>query len=191
MNGSNKKSNLTRLLPEEHYIAHLLLAKIYPKHPGIIYAANMMVNRNNKQYGWIKRKFSEIHSQTVKGRKFSDESIQKMSISRTGVPKSEEHKKNLALSKLKTLEYKGKQYKGYKDLKDSTGVTRHLYLKFYCNGVDPEPYIGNNTYAMIHEIKTNHPRHAKDHKWYNNGIEEKYFKEKPNDDNWKIGRLSK
>lgn len=70
MNGSDESFNLVRLTPEEHYIAHLLLAKMYPYHEGIIYAANMMANRNNKAYGWIKRKFSEIHKKRLRRPEF-------------------------------------------------------------------------------------------------------------------------
>lgn len=62
MNGTDDEYNLVRLTPEEHLIAHLLLVKIYPTVVGLIYAANMMKSRvtNNKEYGWVKRKFAEI-----------------------------------------------------------------------------------------------------------------------------------
>ena len=30
LGGSNKKENLVKLTPEEHYVAHQLLVKIYP-----------------------------------------------------------------------------------------------------------------------------------------------------------------
>lgn len=60
MGGSNVKSNLVCLTPEEHYIAHQLLVKIYPKNHKLVYAANMMcMNRvNNKLYGWLRRRVS-------------------------------------------------------------------------------------------------------------------------------------
>lgn len=77
--GSNDKNNLVDLTPEEHLIAHLLLIKIYPNDPKLIYAANMMKNRikNNKEYGWVKRKFSEIERKKKKGIKRTTESIEK------------------------------------------------------------------------------------------------------------------
>jgi len=60
MSGSNNKENLTRLTPEEHYVAHQLLLKIYPKNRSLLYAAWIMrKGRNNKMYGWIKRKISD------------------------------------------------------------------------------------------------------------------------------------
>jgi hypothetical protein len=42
------------------------------------------------------------------------------------------------------LEYKGVVYYGWRELKEATGVTKHLYNKYYLNGVDPESRIGAN-----------------------------------------------
>lgn len=61
MGGSNAKSNRVDLTPEEHFVAHQLLVKLYPDHKGIVKAAAMMVtNRSagrtkNKTYGWLRR----------------------------------------------------------------------------------------------------------------------------------------
>ena len=59
--GKDTKENLVRLTPEEHYVAHQLLVKMYPKNRSLIYAAWMMRcgRKNNKMYGWIRRKVSE------------------------------------------------------------------------------------------------------------------------------------
>ena len=52
------KSNLVELTPEEHYVAHQLLVKMYPDIDNLVYAANKMTvtskntKRNNKRYGW-------------------------------------------------------------------------------------------------------------------------------------------
>lgn len=65
MGGSNLPDNLVNLTPEEHYIAHQLLVKIYPNNLKLLHAANMMAvssnnhNRNNKRYGWLKRKLAK------------------------------------------------------------------------------------------------------------------------------------
>ncbi len=58
--GSDNSSNLIKLTPEEHYIAHQLLVKIYPNNHALAKAAAMMIpNRpTNKMYGWIRRRFS-------------------------------------------------------------------------------------------------------------------------------------
>lgn len=71
MGGTDSKDNLVRLTPEEHYVAHQLLVRIYPKNAALVNAAVMMVaNRpTNKLYGWLKRRFSNVQSkrQTGKG----------------------------------------------------------------------------------------------------------------------------
>lgn len=62
--GSNEKENLVYLTPEEHFVAHQLLVKVYPEHSfQLTYALNMMTvdspttPRSNKRYGWIKRRY--------------------------------------------------------------------------------------------------------------------------------------
>jgi hypothetical protein len=42
------------------------------------------------------------------------------------------------------LEYKGVNYYGWRELKESTGVSKDLYKKHYLNGIDPEPRIGKD-----------------------------------------------
>ena len=37
--GTDEKSNLVKLTPEEHYVAHQLLVKIYPDNDSLVYAA--------------------------------------------------------------------------------------------------------------------------------------------------------
>lgn len=64
MGGSDTGSNLVSLTPEEHFLAHQLLIKIYPNEPKLVYAVNMMtVSPNgervgNKFFGWLRRRFS-------------------------------------------------------------------------------------------------------------------------------------
>ena len=89
LGGSDNTENLVALTPEEHYVAHQLLVKIYPKNFSLIKAATMMIpNRpSNKLYGWLRRKLSEA-----------------MSASQTGVNNSQYgsfwiHNKELKLSK--------------------------------------------------------------------------------------------
>lgn len=66
MGGCDSDKNIVELTPEEHYIAHLLLVKIYPDHKGLVWAAIMMTGHNNgkrnnnKLYGWLRRKFQEV-----------------------------------------------------------------------------------------------------------------------------------
>jgi len=62
LGGSDSIDNLVVLTPEEHFLAHLLLLKIYPNNTKLIYAAAMMTvhnsnyRMNNKLFGWLKRK---------------------------------------------------------------------------------------------------------------------------------------
>lgn len=63
--GTDDADNLVYLTPEEHYLCHLLLVKIYPNNIKLVKAAMFMVSsnndqqRNNKAYGWLKRQYSE------------------------------------------------------------------------------------------------------------------------------------
>jgi len=77
MGGVYSSENTRYLTPEEHYIAHQLLIKIYPNNGKLIAAAlYMSVNaqgekRNNKIHGWLKRKSSDYFSNLFKGKRFS------------------------------------------------------------------------------------------------------------------------
>lgn len=78
--GSYRKENIVRLTPEEHYIAHILLVRIYPNKKALIYAAKMMANRSNKVHGWLRRLHAKQVSADRKGTKLSD--AHKSAISR-------------------------------------------------------------------------------------------------------------
>jgi hypothetical protein len=67
--GSDDKENLVDLTPEEHYLAHQLLVKIYPDNLKLVKAASMMIpsRPNNKMYGWLRRRFSLVQSQEQSG----------------------------------------------------------------------------------------------------------------------------
>lgn len=95
---------IVQLTPEEHYVAHQLLIKMYPDNPGLIYAAKMMTtNRRghrggNKLYGWLKGKASEA----MKGKEVSIETRLKMSAIRTGRSwgkHTEDHKERMSLKR--------------------------------------------------------------------------------------------
>lgn len=69
LGGDDSDINLVKLTPEEHYVAHQLLTKIYPLEDRLIFAANMMrANRpTNKIYGWLKRKYRNAISKNQTG----------------------------------------------------------------------------------------------------------------------------
>jgi len=66
LGGNDDSDNIANLTPEEHYVAHQLLIKIYPDNDSLVYAANKMtvssknVKRNNKRYGWLKRRYVKV-----------------------------------------------------------------------------------------------------------------------------------
>lgn len=67
MGGDNSKDNLVKLTGREHFIAHILLHKMYPNHLGMAIAITRMrfdKKRvlNSKKYEWIKIKTSIIIS---------------------------------------------------------------------------------------------------------------------------------
>ncbi len=125
MGGSNDKSNIAVLTPEEHYLAHQLLVRIYPSNRKLIWAMSAMTNgtkstvRNNKMYGWVRREFAKMIGNMSRGRKSSAETRAKQSAARKGkktgpynrkpagtftaakgVAKSTAHKKSLSAAKL-------------------------------------------------------------------------------------------
>lgn len=93
MNGSNDITNIVRLSAREHFIAHLLLAKMYGGK--LIFAVWRMTNDkitgrkiNNRQYENAKKKLAVYNS--------SDEKKLKLSIALTGRVFSTIHKKRLS-----------------------------------------------------------------------------------------------
>ena len=45
---------------------------------------------------------------------------------------------------VREIEYEGKTYYGWRELQEATGVTKHLYNKYYKQGIDPKSRIGAN-----------------------------------------------
>ena len=114
MGGMDCVDNLVELTPEEHYVAHQLLAKMHPHEPKLIFAAhamaNMGVNRvGMREYGWIKKKRAQILSEkmsgagnhmfgkvgSMTGRTHTPEALQKMSEKSKGKSKSGQHRANI------------------------------------------------------------------------------------------------
>ncbi len=76
MGGSDDLYNLVVLTPEEHYVAHQLLVKIYPNFGALAFAINIMSRKGtgNKSYGWCRRAFRAAikESHPAKGKKRKD-----------------------------------------------------------------------------------------------------------------------
>lgn len=98
MGGTDEETNLVNLTPEEHFVAHQLLVKLFPNNQKLIYAAAMMTRghkgkrNNNKMFGWIRKQFAITHSKAMKGSKR---------------PKTQEHIENHRQSLLKGGKAKG------------------------------------------------------------------------------------
>lgn len=70
MGGTDDKDNLVDLTPEEHYVAHQLLVKMYPENRLLLYAAHCLSKvtsassnhwgASNKKYGWLRKRHSEM-----------------------------------------------------------------------------------------------------------------------------------
>lgn len=107
LGGLDSKENLVDLTPEEHFVAHQLLVKIYPEHKGLKYALYLMTispngkRNNNKLFGWIKRDYQEnkIQSSGMKGMKHKPETIQLLKDIRAKQIISEETKAKISKTK--------------------------------------------------------------------------------------------
>lgn len=68
MGGQHSRANLVSLTAEEHFVAHQLLCKMYPKHEGVAFALRLLTTHpngrrvHNKEYGWIRRKLASMSS---------------------------------------------------------------------------------------------------------------------------------
>lgn len=104
MGGSNDRSNLVRLTPEEHYVAHQLLVKMNPGNGKLIFGAAVMTvgaNRCNKKYGWIRRLHASVASGMLSGIKrgpFSAEHKAKLSAAKKDGTLPDEQKAKIAAS---------------------------------------------------------------------------------------------
>ena len=102
LGGSNKKKNIVKLTAEEHYVAHQLLVKIYPENKFLAKGALMMCTaskeqvRNNKLYGWVRRRFGEAQREFMTGRKHSEETKRKIGNVHRGKIVSKETRKLLS-----------------------------------------------------------------------------------------------
>ena len=106
LGGTNETTNLVKLTAREHYIAHLLLAKIYNTYgtyAAVIYMqTGRLKNRkfkfNSRLYQKIREEFANKMSQKMKGTHLSDETKLKMSKSRKGKRHTEEAKLKISES---------------------------------------------------------------------------------------------
>lgn len=101
MGGGKDRFKIAVLTPEEHFLAHKLLVKIYPQDGKLKFALHAMTisnkytrRANNKIYGKMKVELALEISRLHKNKIVSDESKRKMSVAKSKKrgPLSEEHK---------------------------------------------------------------------------------------------------
>lgn len=90
MGGDNSKHNLVKLTPEEHFLAHQLLVKIYPNNYKLVFAATCMTRNsngkrtNNRLYGWLRKELAQAVSKQQTGRAELPEANLKRSLTLKG-----------------------------------------------------------------------------------------------------------
>ena len=76
MGGDDSDNNLVELTGREHYVAHQLLAKIYPESSGLILAAIRMCSSSeehgigrskNRLYSWLREQWAKTQSVAMSG----------------------------------------------------------------------------------------------------------------------------
>lgn len=101
MGGGNGADNLVDLTAREHFVAHILLAKIYGGK--MWHAAHMMSNMkrySSRTYSRIREEHAKLVGDRMRGKVMSEETKAKLSESRKGhswnkgIPKTEDHVRN-------------------------------------------------------------------------------------------------
>ena len=109
MGGNDNKENLVELTPEEHFLAHQLLVKIYPNNYKLVFAATCMTRNsngkraNNRLYGWLRKELAVAVSKQQTGRAENPEANLKRSLSLKGRNVGE---KNSFYGKTHSIEFK-------------------------------------------------------------------------------------
>ena len=89
MGGTDDKENIAVLTAREHYVAHLLLVKIYPESIKLSFAACKMtagfktrtkIVRNNRMYAWLKEAHSKNITKTQTGKIYYNNGIKNIKL---------------------------------------------------------------------------------------------------------------
>lgn len=112
--GGDEDSNIVSLTPEEHFLAHQLLIKIFPLDEKLAFAASMMcVNnpnqkRNNKRFGWLRRAFNKAQKSQIRKQRAKETKPRKkrtlteehrLKLSQAGMGKTLSEETKLKMSK--------------------------------------------------------------------------------------------
>lgn len=101
MAGTDDPSNIVDLTPEEHYVAHQLLVKMYPGDRLLAHAAMMMAARctGNKAFGWLRRRHAKAIALVMRKPK-SRETRARIAAAHRGKPKSAAHRASMSAARL-------------------------------------------------------------------------------------------
>jgi hypothetical protein len=118
-----------------------------------IHIKNLIDNHPSQKQSWRDKVSDVVFSQWENNEERRLKTSKKMSETwETQREKLTEHNKKIsklgaaaAKEKIsKKIEFEGKIYVGWSSLLEETGISKHLYVKYYMNGIDPRNRIGAN-----------------------------------------------
>lgn len=142
MGGTDDKSNLVFLTPEEHFVAHELLVKIYPSSIGPLRALMILSGRgnkyrNNKLFGWARKRYSEMRKGNIpwnKGKPCAESTKEKIREARKKqVCSDEQRKRHSELMKGNGNNFYGKTHTD--ESKSKISANNASSRKVSCDGV--------------------------------------------------------
>jgi hypothetical protein len=155
MGGTDELENIAILTPEEHFVAHLLLAKI-SNTPNLWYAVLAMSVtskthvgcRKNKIYGWAKRRIaiaksitmSEWHSQNIhplKGKKHTEKTKAKIKANSNNG------------TKIFMYDMAGNFMSEFKSVKEASGFVKRAAQTVWAAAKDPRLSAGGYKFSYI------------------------------------------
>ena len=91
LGGDNCESNLVKLTAREHYLAHLLLIRVYPNASKLFYSIMLMAGLNGKKLPsrtvGTAIEIAKLKARALqRGKKFTDEHKKKLSLAKKGKP---------------------------------------------------------------------------------------------------------
>jgi hypothetical protein len=154
LGGSNKRNNLVNLTLKEHYMIHILLVKIYPHIPQLVYAAWMMSNRGKMKsgalYSTLKEKYMILHKEKINNKLKEDpDYMRNMSHKSRGVPKK--NKEN----------YKGPKSEITCKKMSESALKREKVVCDICNKIVSKENLSNHKKAHTGEIVHSIEKRAK------------------------------
>jgi len=142
LGGADSPENLVYLTPEEHFVAHKLLVKLHPNDIGPLRALMILSGRNNKYrnnklFGWARKRYSEMRKGNIpwnKGLTWSEEVKDKIREARKlQVITDETRAKISAAGSGKNNHFYGKKHSA--ESKAKTSANNKSSKKVSCDGV--------------------------------------------------------